>query len=53
MNAGTVAEIDHPSLLLDIPTSLFRSMCVRTGDFEKIKRDAATTGMAGDATLTS
>jgi ATP-binding cassette, subfamily C (CFTR/MRP), member 1 len=31
MNAGVIAEFDHPATLLDTPTSIFRELCMNAG----------------------
>ena len=42
MDQGTVAEFDSPSMLLNTPGSIFRSMCERTGDLDVLQKIADT-----------
>ena len=40
MDQGMVLEFDHPFSLLRQPSSVFRSMCVQSGDFDEILNTA-------------
>jgi hypothetical protein len=40
MDAGKVAEFDTPKNLIAKEDGLFRSMCLKSGDFEQLKEAA-------------
>ncbi len=40
MDAGRVAECDEPFKLINTPDSIFRQMCLTSGDYEELYQSA-------------
>lgn len=41
MDRGSAAEFDTPLSLMDREGSIFQSMCVRSGDYEQLRKAAS------------